>query len=245
MTYFNNPITTVHTSRTIMFAELSKVMDHALCDDRYLESLNENVVNKLTKSNQKKTTGFLKQIYGFDVSFPPFICFKYFWQITDVKDRPILSLLYALCKDSLLGESISVIISTAVGEKVSKLRLEENIEAHHPRKFTNNTRSSATRNIISSWKQAGYIIGKVKNIRTQPNHCYHSVAFAFLMAYFNGDRGDFILSSKWVQALAISESQVRELANEAAKRDLLKYQYAGSVTTISFNNLFKKLNIDV
>ena len=65
------------------------------------------------------------------------------------------------------------------------------------------------------------------------------------MAYFNGDKGDFILSSRWVQALAISESKVRELASEAAKRDLLQYQYAGSVTTVSFNNLFKILNIDV
>ena len=243
MTYFNN-LTTIHTSRTIMFAELSKVMDHALRDDRYLESLNENVASKLTKSNQKKTTGFLKQIYGFNVSFPPFICFKYFWQITDVKDRPVLSLLYALCKDYLLSESMFVVLSTGIGEKVKIEKLEETIEAHHPKRFTEKTRRSVAQRIASSWKQAGYIVGKVKNIRTQPNYCYHSVVFAFLMAYFNGDRGDFILSSKWVQTLAISEFQVRELASEAAKRDLLQYQYAGSVTTISFNNLFKKLNID-
>lgn len=244
MTYFYNP-TTIHTSRTLMFTELSKVMDHALHDDRYLESLNENIVNKLTKSNQKKTTSLLKLLYDFDVSFPPFVCFKYFWQITDVKNKPILSLLYALSKDYLLGESMYVILSTGIGEKVRIEKLEENIEMHHPKRFTEKTRLSVARRIASSWKQAGYITGKVKNIRTQPNHCYHSVAFAFLMAYLNGDRGDFILSGKWVQALAISESLIRELANEAAKRDLLQYQYAGSVTTISFNNLFKKLNIDV
>ncbi len=228
-----------------MFTELSKVMDHALHDDRYLESLNENIVNKLTKSNQKKTTSLLKLLYDFDVSFPPFVCFKYFWQIADVKNKPILSLLYALSKDYLLGESMYVILSTGIGEKVRIEKLEENIEARHPKRFTEKTRLSVARRIASSWKQAGYITGKVKNIRTQPNHCYHSVAFAFLMAYLNGDRGDFILSGKWVQALAISESLIRELANEAAKRDLLQYQYAGSVTTISFNNLFKKLNIDV
>ncbi len=243
MTYFDNPIT-VHTARTLMFAELSKVMDHAIHDNRYINLLKENIASKKTKSNQKRTTSALVSLYRFDEGFPPFFCFKHFWQIADEIDRPIISLLFAIGNDYLLSESISVIVSTAVGEKVSKLRLEENIEAHHPRKFTNNTRSSAARNITSSWKQAGYITGKVKNIRTQPNHCYHSVAFAFLMAYFNGDKGDFILSSKWAQALAINESQVRELATEAAKRDLLQYQYAGSVTTISFNNLFKKLNID-
>ena len=42
---------------------------------------------------------------------------------------------------------------------------------------------------------------------------------------------------------AVAE-ELRGLAIEASKRDLLQYQYAGSVTAISFNNLFSKLEID-
>jgi hypothetical protein len=63
------------------------------------------------------------------------------------------------------------------------------------------------------------------------------------LSYLNDDRGDFILSSKWVKALGIEESQVRDLAFEAAKRNLLHYQFSGAVTTISFQNLFQKLEI--
>ena len=234
---------TIHTSRTLMFAELSKVMEHANQDDRYLESLNENVTNKRTKSNQEKTLRYLTQLYGFNNQDTAFQCFKYFWQQADQHERPVLSLLYALGRDYLLAESISVVLTTRIGEKVSVEKLMENLETHHAGRFSSNTVRSVAQNIASSWKQAGYIHGKVKNIRTQTSPTYLIVTLALLLPYLHGDRGDFILSSKWVKALGIEESQVRDLAFEAAKRDLLQYQFAGSVTTISFKNLFQKLGI--
>ena len=70
------------------------------------------------------------------------------------------------------------------------------------------------------------------------------VAFAFFMSYLDGDRGDFILASKWVKALFLNENKVRELAIEASKRDLFQYQYGGNVTSISFSNLITKLEIN-
>ena len=237
-------VKSVHTSRTMMFAELSKVMDHAIYDDMYLESLNQNIANKKTKTNQDKTTGYLKQLYGFDVKYNPFKVFKYFWQIAPENDKPVLTLLYAIGEDILLGESYPVVASTKPGDKVTVEKLEENIESQYHGKYSENTKRSLAQNIASSWKQAGFITGKVKSIRTQPDIGYHAVSFAFLMAYFNGDRGDFILTSKWSKALCLGETQIRELAIEGAKRDLLQYQFAGSVTAISFNNLFTKLGMD-
>jgi len=234
----------VHTSRTIMFAELTKVMDHAIDDDVYLDSLNQNIANKRTKTNQDKTTGFLKQLYSFDVNYYPFKAFKHFWQIAPDNEKPVLALLYAIGVDFLLAESYPVVATTKIGEKVTIEKMEANIESLYPKRYSENTRKSLAQNIASSWKQAGFITGKVKNIRTQPNIGYRSVAFAFLLAYFNGDRGDFILISKWSKALCLGDTLIRELAIEAAKRDLLQYQFAGSVTAISFNNLFTKLGID-
>lgn len=235
---------TIHTGRTMMFEELSKVMDHAILDDSYIDSLNQNLANKKTKSNQVNTTGKLKKLYVFNLQYLPFKLFKYFWQVAEAKDKPVITLLYALGEDFLLGESYPVVTSTKIGDKVTIAELEENIEAIHRGVYTENTRKSLAQNIASSWKQAGFITGKVKNIRTQPNIGYHAVVFAFLMAYCNGDRGDFIMTSKWSKALCLGDSQLRELAVEAARRDLLQYQYAGSVTTISFTNLFNKLGID-
>jgi hypothetical protein len=238
------PEKTAHTHRTIMFSELSKVMDHGIEEDNYLDLIHDNVINKATKSGISHTTRYLKRLYDFDTSIPNFIAFKHFWNISDEEYRTILSILYAIGNDYLLAESIPVIIDTQTGEKVTVESLENNIENNYPQKYSENTRRSTAQNIASSWKQAGFITGKIRNIRTQPDINYLVVAFAFLMAYLNGIRGDFILKSNWVKALSLDENMIRSLAIEAGKRDLLQYQFAGNVTSITFTNLLKKLNID-
>jgi hypothetical protein len=227
-----------------MFAELAKVMDFSMQDDSYLDSLKQNVINKKTKSGIGYTTTYLKRLYRFDINYPPFKAFKYFWHISDETDKRLLTLLYAIGEDYLLEESISVLSNTKLGEKVTVEKLEENIEAYHPDRYSENTRKSLAQNMASSWKQAGFITGKVKNIRTQPDISYFVIAFAFLMSYLHGERGDFVLTSKWAKALCLNDTQLRELAIDAAKRDLLQYQYAGNVTSISFNQLLKKLELD-
>ena len=234
---------TIHTSRTLMFSELSRVMDHAVQDDSYLESLNENVANKRTKINKDKTTGFIKQLYDFNPANPPFAGFKYFWQTAGKEDKPLLALLFAIGRDQLLAESLPVILSSYPGYKVSVESVEANIESAHPEQYSANTRKSLAQNIASSWKQAGYITGKVKNIRTKTNPTYQVVAFALFLSYLNGDRGDFILSSLWVKALDLIESRLRELIIEAMKLDMVQYQHSGAVTTISFEHLINKIGI--
>ena len=121
-----------------MFAELSKVMEHSLHEDMYLNSLNQNIANKKTKNNKDKTTSYLKQLYGFDIKYPPFKLFKYFWQIAAEKDKPVITLLYALGEDFLLGESYPVVASTKLGDKVGvRLNIRPFITADVLRKKPN------------------------------------------------------------------------------------------------------------
>ena len=40
-------LTTVHTARTLMFAELEKTMDFSIENDSYIESLNNNIIETL------------------------------------------------------------------------------------------------------------------------------------------------------------------------------------------------------
>ena len=227
-----------------MFSELANVMDHAIEDNNYLDSLSQNVINKKTSSGIKKTTGYLTALYGFDLKYPPFKALKYFWQISEEKDKPILALLYAIGHDYMLAESIPTLSETKIGDKVNIEKVDEMIESNHPSRYSENTRRSMAQNLASSWKQAGFITGKVKKIRHQPVIGYHIVAFAFFLAYLDGLRGDFILTGKWVQALSLSDTSLRELAVEAVKRDFIQYQFAGSVTALSFTNLITKLEID-
>lgn len=239
-----NRIKTIHTSRTIMFAELQKVMDYAIENNDYDDTLNQNVTRKKTQSGQEKTAKYLRNLYGFDVNNPSFKAFSYFWTIADVSEKPLLSFIYAINHDNILEESISVVQETMLGEKVTVERLDENIEKYHPARYSEATRRSMAQNIGSSWKQAGFIVGKVKNIRTQPEINYQVACFAYLLAYLNGARGEFIWNNIGVKALCLNEIRLRELAFECAKRDLMQYQYAGSVTAISFNNLLSKIGIN-
>jgi len=227
-----------------MFAELQKVMDYSIDGGNFTEALGLNVTGKKSSSGVEKTAGHLKYLYGFDMEYRPFVAFKYFWMIAEPDEKPLLAYVYAVNHDDLLAESIQVIRDIRPGESALKGMFEEVIERYHPNQYSAATRGSIARNIASSYKQAGFIEGKVKNIRVQPEITYRIACFAFLLAYLAGDRGDFIWNSIGVKALCLNENNLRELAIECAKRDLMQYQSAGGVTAIAFNNLLNKIGID-
>lgn len=235
---------TVHTARTIMLLELSKVMNFSIEKDNYLESMANNVFGKKSQDGIKKTTAFLTQLYSFSLESHSFQALKYFWSISNEEERAQIAFICALNNDYLLQESISVVSKSRIGDKVEIEQVEKNIENHHPNRFTKNTLRSVAQNIASSWKQAGFITGKVKNIRSENQITYQVVCFAFLLEFLNGLRGDFILQGNCVKSLCLPESQIRDLALEASRRDLLQYQFGGSVTSISFDNLLTKIGIN-
>ena len=219
-------------------------MDYSIEGNSFLESLDHNITGKKSSSGAEKSAKYLKTLYRFDIAYPPFLALKYFWQNIDTSDTQLLAFIYAIHHDYLLAESVDVLLTTKPEEKVSIESLEENIETYHPKHYSPNTRRSIAQNIASSWKQAGFIEGKVKNIRVQPEISFKIACFAFLLAYLKGERGDFIWNSIGVKALGLNESKLRELAIECAKRDLMQYLYAGNVTSISFSELLKKIGID-
>lgn len=228
----------------MMFLELAKVMDFSTESDNYHESMRNNVFGKKSQEGIKKTSGFLTQLYGFDNSTSGFKAFKHFWLECDSEERALISFVFALKNDYLLQDSISVVSNCKAGDKVAIEALMENIVKFHSKRFSEITLYSVAKNIVSSWKQAGLITGKVKNIRTQPDISYKVVAFTMLLSFLEGDRGDFIMHSNCVSALCLGETKLRELAVEASKRDYLQYQYAGNVTSISFDKLINKIGLD-
>jgi hypothetical protein len=236
--------TTVHTARTIMLSELTKVMDFSIYNDNYQDIINSNVFGKKSQDGIRQTSKFLNRLYSFGILSPHFKVFKHFWLECDDYEKPLIGFAFAFKNDYLLQESLSVLANAKIGDKVAIELFMENIEKYHPKRFTDNTLRSVAQNIASSWKQAGFITGKVKNIRTQPNVSYKVVAFAMLLSFLEGDRGDFIMHGNCVNALCLGETKLRELAVEASKRDYLQYQFAGSVTSISFDKLINKIGLD-
>lgn len=226
-----------------MFAELEKVMHHSVDSGNFVEALGKNVTGKKSTSGVRQTGNFLKRLYGFDLSYSQFLAFKYFWNISEPYERPMVAFVYAVHRDDLLAESIEVIQAIAPGDKITVESLERNVEKHHPNQYSPKTIKSLAQNLASSWKQGGFIRGKVKNIRIQPEISYRVACFAFLLAYVSGLRGDFVWNTVGVKSLCLPESKLRELAIECAKRDLMQYQYAGGITAISFNKLLTTIGL--
>ncbi len=237
-------LNTIHTARTLMFAELEKVMAYSIDNGLYLDAMGENVFGKKSSDGINQTKRFLKKLYCFESENPYFIVLEYFWKITNTQEKPLIAFLFAINRDNLLAESLDVIQQVKPGEKAAIEFFEEIIEKYHPGQYSPKTRKSAAQNIASSWKQAGFIEGKVKNIRIVPEITYKVTCFAFLLSYLNGDRGDFLLNNMVIKSLCLPESKLRELAIECAKKDLMQYQYAGSVTAINFTNLLNKIGIN-
>ena len=119
---------TVHASRTMMFTELEKVMDYSIGNDNFIESLRQNITGKKSSSGAEKTAGFLKTLYKFDINYPPFKAFRYFWNNSESHIKPFLAFIYAINHDYLLAESIEVVNDARPGNKVSIESFEENLE---------------------------------------------------------------------------------------------------------------------
>lgn len=232
---------TIHTSRTIMSAELIDVLNYPKNGSGYNEVMEKNVFNKRTESSRKKTIRYLTQLYGFDKQDIRFKALEDYWQRSDEEDKIMLTFLYAVSKDYLLKESVSFVKAVAMNEKAHINGFEDNITDNHPNQFSAKTLRSAAQNIASSWKQAGYIEGKVKNLRVKRSPSYALVSFAFLMAYLDGARGEYMTNHPSVRALDVSKEEMNQLIKAAADRDLVRYNKSGTTIVISFENYINRI----
>src|SRR5690606_33432174 len=153
----------------------------------------------------------------------------------------LLIFLFAVSRDYLLRESIAFVRSVPIGERADIEAFEQLVNTKFPDKYSAKTLRSVAQNIASSWKQAGYIEGKVKNIRVEKKPSYRIVSFALLMSYIDGLRGDYMMDHACVKCLDLSTDELHPLIKDAADRDLIKYNRSGSTMVLSFENYLNNL----
>jgi len=234
----NIKVFTIHTSRTIMFDELSDVMDRSFSDEDYQTKMSNNVFKKKTESSIKKTTNYLTQLYGFDSDDLRFRCLEDYWARCDIGHNG-LAFLFAVSKDYLLSESIDLVKGVKYGERALIESFENNIVKYHYDRFSPKTLRSVAQNVASSWKHAGYIEGKMKNIRVENKPSYQTAAFAFCMAYLDKFRGDYLFEHPSVKALDCEKGEMMTLLKEASDRDLLDFNRSGASLVVSFDKYLK------
>jgi hypothetical protein len=232
----------VHESRTIMLGELRLLLDALPADvagDRYRRAiLDDNVLGKVTRSTRQKTAKYLTALYALDPSRAVFRLLRHFWG-ADPPGKPMLGYLAATARDPLLRECSEDVLGVPQGEVHDATAIALALSDRFPSRFSPSTLQSASRNLASSWTQAGYLTGKVAKRRSRPTVTPQVVAYALVLGYLTGLRGKMLLESLWARLLDRSPAEMMELATEASKQGWLRLKAAGSIVEVTFPGLLK------
>jgi len=237
--FCNGPFT-VHTSRTMMFKELEELLDNTqpgTTREGYLNLIiDSNILAKPTASSRNKTAKYITGLYSLCTNVLVFRILRYFWQ-SEKDSHTLLAFLCAYARDSLLRDVAKVILSISIGSKLSLDYIKDDLQNKHPGRFSPKTLHSTAQNIASSFQQSGHFSGRRIKIRTNPSITPANVAYALLLGYLSGVRGQNLFKTEWAKLLDIPQDRIANFASQAHRLGWMEFRNIGNVVDISFNNL--------
>lgn len=216
---------------------LSYVRDPSAERIQYIQAVEEeNCLAKRSDRTRNLSARHLVELYSLDPTFTLFRNLRFFWD-RDPQGQPLLALTCALARDSILKSSAAFIQSYSHGEKVTREALEDFIDDQEPGRFSKATLKSTAQNINSTWTKSGHLTGRVKKTRSRPKATSGSIAYALLLGYLEGARGESLLKTEFTRLLDSSFERLSELATEASRKGWIVYKRLGNVIDVGFPNL--------
>jgi hypothetical protein len=235
-----------HLARTIMVEELELLFRACTVlseeHDYRKAIIEENVLLKKTTGTRKETEYRLRQLYGLSPSIFVFKVMRELWDVTN-QSHPLLALLCALTRDPILRCTADLIIDTPEGNNFTPKEFEVVIEQMFPGRLSKKTLASTGQNVTSSWAQSGHLKGSRKKTRILVNSEPVVVAYAMLLAYLTGARGDALFESGWLRVLDIPNHIARAFAQQAAQQGWLEYRQSGQITDITFRHFLTEIKL--
>lgn len=230
----------IHTRRTIMYNDLEQLLDYSenldLSYNAYRELIvNENCLGKNSVKTRTLSFQYLADTYLLNQDIIMFRALLYFWKRDDAHSQ--LAMLCAYNRDALFRMVTPYILSLPEGAQLQKVNVEEYIESKQPDRFSQSTLESTVRNLNSSFTQAGHLQGRVKKIKTRLEATAGSVAYALLIGYIQGLRGEMLLNSEYMKLLECTFEQAVGLATEASQKGWMIFKKVGNVIEVSFPNI--------
>jgi hypothetical protein len=237
------------TSQTIMVSSLRRLLSELPPDaaqGAYRSAvMDENVLGKATTGGRKWAFRRLRQLYALDPQSLLFRALRDLWE-HDANGQPLLALLCALARDPVLRASAAVIVGSAPGEVVTTSDFQAAIDGKFPAAYKENTLHTAARNVASSWDQAGYLHqeGRRSKIRTRVRPTSAATAYALMLGYLGGGRGQALFDTLWVRVLDQPPSHLLDLAATASQQGMLELRQAGGVIEVGFRQLLRPFDND-
>ena len=230
-----------HTSRTMMFKELDLLFEDQEQNaprEAYVSAIvDQNSLGKKTVSTRKLTCQRLSELYGLDPSIPLFRILRHLWHF-DETGRPLLALLTALARDPLLRVTLPPILQMDTGEELLRQKMKEALRQGVESRLNNGTLDTVVRNTSSSWTQSGHLTGRVRKYREQVIPTPIVTAYALVLGYILGARGNGLFKTLWASVLDTPQERLIALATDAKRLGFLDLSQAGGVVEVSFTRLF-------
>lgn len=229
-----------HTSRTIMLAELSDLLEGTpATTDRagFAEAIiEENQLGKQTAATRRLTNQRLGELYGLDPSIGVFRVIRRLWP-HDQKGRPLVALLAALARDPLLRSTADTVLGLPIGSELSRQRLTDAIRSATEGRLSDATIDKVARNTASSWSQAGHLKGRMRKIRQRVDPTPGSLAAALWLGTVEGLAGEQLLDCQWARVLDRTGAQLVPTALQAKQLGLIHARIGGGVIEIDASRL--------
>jgi hypothetical protein len=241
---FTNDRVGVHTSRTIMLAELRHLLaacpvESTLADYR-AAVIDENVLLKRTGTTREASFYWLRTLYGLDPAVLLFRALRDLWGV-DAGAQPLLALLAAAAREPLLRATAEAILGAPVGMPVTADMLAEAVDAEFPGRYSPRTLAHIGKNAAASWTQSGHLVGRAPKVRARAESSPATVAYALLVGYLSGARGEASFATPWARLLDAPTHVLHEQAMAAARDGWIEYRRAGGVTEVEFRHLLRNV----
>lgn len=229
-----------HTSRTLMFAELEQILTlvprNAGRETYSKAIIDDNVTGKRTASTRVLTNQRLGELFALDPQVPLFRVMRRYWDSAGA-GRRLLALLCALARDPLLRATVPPILGMKAGEELSRQAMADAVRNSVDDRLNDASVDKVVRNASSSWAQVGYLSGRVRKHRQAVEGSPHAVAYALLLGYLLGTRGNRLFKTFWTRVLDTTEEKLIFLAMDAKRLGALNLKHGGGVIEVDFSSI--------
>lgn len=232
-----------HTARTMMFEELSSLLNHTSGEAGSTEDfrkaiVEDNCLGKPSGKSRELTFSHLRALYSLDPHTPIFRALLYFWQ-REEEGRPLLALLCAVARDPLLRKSFEWISAVPIGQQVTRESIEEKLVETYPDRFSPASRKSIAQNLNGTWTKSGHLSGRIHKIRQQARPTPAAAAFALYLGHLQGLRGEMLFHGDYSRILDHPPGEIMEQAELASRRGWILMKRLGSVIEVLFPALIR------
>ena len=229
-----------HTSRTMMSAELARLLE-AQADTSSVERVvvDDNVLGKATMSGRLLTLQRLRELYGLDRDIPLFRILVELWR-REPRALPHLAILAALARDPLLRVTARSILALPEGGELARNEVRHALLSAVGTRLSPATLDKVVRNVGSSWSQSGHLEGRTFKKRHLITATPAALAFALWLAQAAGFSGDDILSNGWVSTLDLNPDGGRALLERVRATGLVDVRQLGPRLEIDASRLLTR-----